>query len=142
MKITYIFSYLTFISFSIMQAQNLPYHQIPDYPETFTAGSVAARMVDGLGFRYYWATEGLRSEDLNYKPSEEGRTCEETIDHIFGLINVVVNATLKQANIRGEDKPTLTFEEKRKKTLENIKTVAALPSLQQHAAGELTLTVT
>ena len=43
----------------------LPYYEIPDYPETYTAGSVAARMLDGLGFRYYWATEGLNEDDLN-----------------------------------------------------------------------------
>ena len=70
-----------------------PYYQIPDYPEKYTAGSVAARMVDGLGFRYFWATEGLREEDLKYKPSEEGRTCGETIDHIYGLTLVILNAT-------------------------------------------------
>ena len=42
-------------------------------------------MIDGLGFRYYWATHGLRPEDLNYKPSETNRTIEETIDHIYNL---------------------------------------------------------
>ena len=29
------------------------YYQIPDYPESYTAEAVAARLIDGLGFRYY-----------------------------------------------------------------------------------------
>ncbi|MFH4966104.1 hypothetical protein V8G69_13965 [Gaetbulibacter sp. M235] len=102
----------------------LPYYEIPDYPETYTAGSVAARMLDGLGFRYYWATEGLTENDLNFKPSEEARTSGETIEHIYGLSKVIVNATLKKSNEGGNDILESTFSEKRKQTLENIKTAA------------------
>ena len=113
------------ISFSQEQiAEELPYYEIPEYPETYTAGTVAARMVDGLGFRYYWATEGLREEDLAFKPNEDARTTAETIDHIYGLTNVIKNATLKQPTIGGQAQPEPTFEEKRKKTLENIKIAA------------------
>ena len=101
----------------------LPYYEIPEYPESFTAGAVAARMVDGLGFRYYWATEGLRAQDLAYKPNEEARTTAETIDHIYGLSKVIVNSALKKAN-GGEEDPEMTFAEKRRKTLENFKTAA------------------
>ena len=103
--------------------EELPYYEIPEVPESYTAGAVAARMLDGLGFRYYWATEGLRDEDLKFKPSEKGRTTAETIDHIYGLTKVIVNATLKKANERPEE-PEMTFDEKRKKTLQNIKTAA------------------
>ena len=96
----------------------LPYHQIPEYPESYTAGAVAARMIDGLGFRYYWATEGLRPNDLNYKPSESGRMTKETIDHIYGLSRVVVNAATKAVNDRTLPKePELDFDEKRKKDI-------------------------
>ena len=103
-----------------MKNADLPYYQIPDYPETYTAGSVAARMVDGLGFRYYWATEGLREVDLQYKPSEEGRTCAETIDHIYGLSWVILNATNEDINDFTLKRPTLSYEEKRRKTLDNL----------------------
>ena len=102
----------------------LPYYEIPDYPNEYTAGTVAARMVDGLGFRYYWATEGLRDEDLAFRPNDDARTTDETIDHIYNLSRTIVNATLKQPNIRSDNEPELTFLEKRKKTLENIKTAA------------------
>lgn len=104
-----------------MKTNELPYAEIPEYPASYTAGSVAARMIDGLGFRYYWATEGLRKEDLAYSPSEKGRTCGETIDHLYGLSNVIVNATTKTANDSSLPKIELTYEEKRKKTLQNFK---------------------
>jgi len=119
---------VTIFSLNMIDAQNkmeekLPYYEIPEYSKEYTAGTVAARMVDGLGFRYYWATEGLRDEDLAYKPSEDGRTTAETIDHIYGLTKVIVNSTLNKPNNRAEE-PEMTFAEKRKKTLENIKIAA------------------
>lgn len=119
---------VSFLSLNMINSQGkmeekLPYYEIPEYPETYTAGTVAARMVDGLGFRYYWATEGLLDEDLAYKPSEEARTTAETIDHIYGLSKVIVNSTLMKPNSRAEE-PEMSFAEKRKKTLENIKTAA------------------
>ena len=107
-----------------MMDENLPYYEIPDYPENFTAGTISARMLDGLGFRYYWATEGLREEDLNYKPSDESRTSGETIDHILGLSHMIVNATLMKANGNDGNEPEMTFEQKRERTLNNIKTAA------------------
>ena len=75
---------------------DLPYYQIPDYPENYTAETVAARMVDGLGFRYYWATEGLRETDLNYRPGDEARTSKETLQHIYELTKIIVNTTGQQ----------------------------------------------
>lgn len=103
---------------------DLPYSQIPDYPETYTAGTVAARMVDGLGFRYYWVTEGLREEDLVYRPSEEARTTSETLYHIYGLSKIIVNSVRKAPNLRSNDTPEYKFDELRKLTLENIKIAA------------------
>ncbi len=122
--------FLIFVCISLgTQAQTtmkttLPYYEIPDYPETFTAGSVAARMLDGLGFRYYWATDGLRDDDLKFKPNEEARTTAETIEHIYGLSKVIVNATLKKSNGSDNNDSNMSFDDKRKLTLENIKTAA------------------
>jgi hypothetical protein len=102
------------------QAQNsdLPYAKIHEATEKYTAGTVVSRMLDGLGFRYYWATEGLRPEDLSYKPNETARTTEQTLDHVLGLTQVIVNSALGVPN--GSPQPEMTFEEKRKKTLKNI----------------------
>ncbi|WP_298550747.1 hypothetical protein [uncultured Algibacter sp.] len=113
---------LALILTTFVMAQNeekLPYYQIPDYPEVYTAGNVAARMVDGLGFRYFWATEGLRSEDLSYKPSESGRTSSETIDHLYGLSNFILRSIASDESSAKDSE--MTFDEKRKQTLLNFK---------------------
>jgi hypothetical protein len=102
--------------------EKLPYYQIPEYPESYTAGTVAARMVDGLGFRYYWATEGLRDEDLSYKISESSRTSAETIEHIYGLSKFIRNNILE--NDKDKNESELNFEDKRKQTLLNFKIVS------------------
>jgi hypothetical protein len=104
------------------QDKSLPYYEIQSQPETFTAGGVASRLVDGLGFRYYWATEGLRPEDLSFRPSKEARTSEETLAHIYGLSKIIVNSTTKTVNLSdGENEKVLPFEEMRRRTLENLK---------------------
>ena len=128
MKLYLITSIIIVLTLNIMSAQNndkesLPYYEIPDYPENYSQGTVVARMIDGLGFRYYWATEGLRDENLKFKPNNEARTTEETIDHILGLSNVIVNSTTNKVNEKN-DFIGLTFTQKRKLTLDNLKTAA------------------
>jgi len=115
---------------STTQTYILPYREIPAYPDSFSAENVVARMIDGLGFRFYWATEGLRAEDLAFRPNPEARTSEETIDHILGLSSIILNALKKQPNVRsGEETSPLSFDVKRKMTLENLKTASEM--LQQ-----------
>jgi hypothetical protein len=97
----------------------LPYYEVPDYPTSYTSGSVAARVIDGLGFRFYWATDSLRAEDLVYKPGDDARTSIETIDHIFGMSQMVLNATKNIVNSKVDY--TLSFEVKRAIILRNLK---------------------
>ncbi len=65
----------------------------------------------------------MRVVDLKFKPTDEARTTEETIDHILDLTKVIVNSTLNKIN-ENKDDSNLTFEEKRKMTLDNIKSAA------------------
>lgn len=116
---TILIFFLFMIVNNYAQNNDLPYYEIPKAKESYTAGSVASRMIDGLGFRYYWATEGLRKKDLDFKPTPEARTAAETIHHIFELSQIIVNATLKTKNAK-EDK-VYSFDEKRAKTLHNLK---------------------
>jgi hypothetical protein len=118
---------LVLILNTFVMAQNeekLPYYQIPDYAETYTPGTVASRMVDGLGFRYYWATEGLKPEDLKYKPSESGRTSKETIAHIFGLSNFILKSI--SSDFEALEAEVMTFQEQRKQTLLNFQKASEL----------------
>jgi uncharacterized damage-inducible protein DinB len=109
------------------QAQNgLPYSKIPETPVSYTAGNVMGRMIDGLGFRYYWATEGLTEADLSYKPSPDGRSLAETLDHIYRLSTAIVNASQNIANEGSSDHSQMKLAEIRVKTLENIERASVL----------------
>jgi hypothetical protein len=99
------------------------YQKLPEYPESYSSGTVAARTLDGLGFRFYWATEGLRPEDLQYNPNDDARTTLETIEHIYQMSFMIVNATSNTTNVAGQA-PQLTFEQMRTKTLTNLKTAS------------------
>ena len=105
------------------QDEALPYYEIPDYPEKFTDCTVAARMIDGLGYRYYWATEGLTAEDLAYRPSESGRSADETLDHLYGLSDFILKTAMKQP-IGARAETDLDYPAKRAQTLRNFKTAA------------------
>ena len=109
------------------------YHQIPDYPEEYSANNVAARLVDGLGFRYYWATKDLREEDLAYKPSESSRTTGETLYHIYGLTRTIMHAPESKVNTYPET--DFSFEELRAETLKNIEKASKL--LKEGKEGDM-----
>jgi hypothetical protein len=112
------FLFLLFNAF----AQDKPYYyQIPDTPKEYTAATVAARLVDGLGFRYYWSTEGLTEKDLDFKPSKDARTSLETIRHIKGLTDILLNAVNKKPTDFSKPSPILSFSELREATINNIR---------------------
>ena len=106
--------------------ETLPYSQIPEAPDNYTAGTVVSRMIDGLGFRYHWATEGLTENELDYAPGNDGRTIRQTLKHLYGLSEVIVNSAKKQPTDRTLNSPDYTFEERRKATLENLKMASVL----------------
>ena len=122
-KLLLLITSVCMINITTSQNDKLPYYEIPEASETYTAGTVVARMVDGLGFRYYWATEGLRVEDLAFKPSQDARTTGETVDHIYGLSKTILNSALKKPNVPIEE-AEMTFDEKRAKTLNLLKQAA------------------
>ena len=102
------------------QENQLPYREIPDPPENFSAGGVVSRLIDGLGFRFFWATEGLRDKDLSFRPGKEARSTAETVDHIYGLSRVILNSALQKPN-KPQDPAQMTFDQKRAEVLEMLK---------------------
>src|SRR5882724_2026265 len=92
----------------------LPYSEIPTNADKYTAGNVASRLIDGLGFRFYWATDGLRDEDLIFKPNKETRSTIETIEHIYEMSLMISNAATETINTF-DHSPRLSFNEMRKK---------------------------
>ncbi len=68
---------------------DLPYTSIPDPPAHAAATTVMIRVIDGLAFRYRWATEGLRPEDVAFDPGGGSRTPRQLLAHILKLANAV-----------------------------------------------------
>lgn len=104
----------------------LYFQQIPEPPDDYAPGNVLARLIDGVGFRYYWATEGLTEEDLAFSPAEDSRSIQETLIHIYGLSETIVNASLGRPNVRPNDWSSLSFDTLRFRTLNNLKRASEL----------------
>jgi hypothetical protein len=114
---------LFFMLFNMSAQEKLPFHEIPATTETYTPQNVLARMVDGLGFRYYWSTEGLRSEDLAYQPKGAGRTSQQTVTHLYDLSTVLIRLT-KTDFPQKKEKAAMNFVAMRTQTLLNLRAVS------------------
>ena len=117
----YFFILVLSLNFLYMNSQdNLPFYEISNYPESYSEAEIVGRMIDGLGFRYYRATEGLTEKDLNFRLPNDSRSSIETVVHIYDLSNMILNTAL---NLPIEQKSTegMEFKEIREKTLFNLK---------------------
>jgi len=63
------------------------YYRIQDYPDHVSGTAVLARILDGLGFRFYWATQGLRAEDYAFRLAGDVMNIEEFAMHVWQLMN-------------------------------------------------------
>ena len=95
----------------------LPYYRIPESPESMTATTVLIRLLDGLGFRYRWATEGLKVEDMEFQPCSSSMKIGELLAHIQGLL--LVSEGFITGNEMGKITPA-SLEERRRKTLDTV----------------------
>ncbi|MFX1251661.1 MAG: hypothetical protein ACFFCZ_08625 [Promethearchaeota archaeon] len=66
---------------------NTTFKSITTYPDRIDGTAVITRLIDGLGYRFFWATEGLRETDYHYCPGNDCKSIAELIKHIWGLIN-------------------------------------------------------
>lgn len=113
------------VLFNFGQSQDSPFKSIAKTESTFNSGNIAARMVEGLGFRYYWASEGLRAEDLKFGPVEEGRNSRATIDHIYTLSRFLLSALEKEVFDAGNARE-MSYENVRKETLGNLEKAVSI----------------
>ncbi len=65
------------------------FYEIPDYPESVSGTSVLVRLLDGLGFRFRWSTEGLSDDDYKFRPAPDCMSIEELVRHVWSLVNWV-----------------------------------------------------
>lgn len=93
---------------------SLPYAAIPTPPEEYNAATVLSRLMDGLGFRYHWATDGLTEEVLAYRPETTCRSVREILHHIRAIVDMIEHSVMSEryqlpephlpdnADVRGE----------------------------------------
>ena len=95
----------------------LPYQILPDPPEKMNATNLMIRFLDSLGFRYRWATEGLREEEMDFKACDTSMSLRELLYHIHGLVSVT------NAFITGDEREKIeqtSLHVRRRKTLDLI----------------------
>ena len=68
------------------------FKNINSYPQKITVPSSICRMVDGVGFRYYWATNNLNEKTYLFKPGENRWTVRDTISHIWDTSNWIISS--------------------------------------------------
>ena len=127
---TVFFILLGLYHLNIMSQKSEYFKDISEYPTEINNGNIISRIINGLGYRYYWATEKLRENDLLYRPSKDAYSTKETMVHIFTLSKTVYNTTLSKLNERPDiDIPsdyesirneTLQFLEKASKNFSNL----------------------
>ena len=107
-----------------MGASELPYQAVPQPPDRYTAGTVLGRYMDGLGFRYHWATEGLSDQDIEYQICESSRSLRETLAHILNIVTMVECAFTGETYVLPEKEVTLGLAELRRATLGRIEGIS------------------
>ena len=136
-RIYFLLIYVFSLNVSSSAQSELPYKEIPSYPANYTQGTVMSRMIDGLGYRYYWATENLRTSDLDFKPETLARSTFETMEHIYGLSCMILNASKNQVNERRAP-GQMTAKDLRLATLYNLKSASEAMALVENL-DELTI---
>ena len=136
-RIYFLLIYVFSLNVSSSAQSELPYKEIPSYPANYTQSTVVSRMIDGLGYRYYWATENLRALDLDFKPDTLARSTFETMEHIYGLSFMILNASKNQVNER-RDPVQMTAKDLRLATLYNLKSASEAMALVENL-DELTI---
>ncbi len=112
--------------------ETLPYHTIPEPPAKVTAGTILARLVDGLAFRFRWATERLDETELDFRPGTDSMSLHELCTHIWKL---VVTADRHFGGPEPEKPTPETLPDLRHKTLQRLTSLRE--RLAQMSADEI-----
>ena len=98
---------------------DLPFSEIGEYPADFSQANIISRMIEGLGYRYYWATKSLTENDLNYKSSEDARSTIQIIEHIY-ILTMMISSSFEKKEFKFTS-VTYNYDELRTKTLLKLK---------------------
>lgn len=99
------------------------FSELKDFPEQLSICTALSRMLDGFAFRYYWATEGLTENEINYDPKNGGRNFLQTLNHIYNMLDFVGCTLEEKVSEFPEKDHGLSFTELRQKTLERVESI-------------------
>ena len=102
------------------QNNNLPFFEISSEKNKYTSANIIYRLIEGVGYRYYWASKDLKKKDLDYKPSSSSISSYQTLEHIYFLSETILNAALNKLNNRPSEKMPKSYNELREETLMNL----------------------
>jgi hypothetical protein len=92
--------------------------EIPAPPTHLDATAVLIRILDGLAFRYYWATEELTPEDHAFRPGPQSMSTHELMEHVLHLVFMIKQTILdtgERESFESDDPEVL-----RRHALENL----------------------
>jgi hypothetical protein len=108
-----------------MPAPSFDFRSLPPGPESVTGSAVFVRLVEGIGFRFFWATESLRENDLSFRSTPETMSIADQAGHVLELTAwVAVAAGAIPAGPQGPESP-LPFPEVRRRVLEILSLLRA-----------------
>lgn len=112
-------------SYSQEKITQLPYNKNLKYPNKITAGIVMAKMVDELGYKYYWATDSLFNDESKYT-FNSNNLARILLKGVYQMSENIINYTLEN-NIKPEPKlEEMSYEDFRKITLLNLKEASSI----------------
>lgn len=91
----------------------IPFYELNEAEEKPEAGSIFARMIDGLGFRLYWATYGLTAQDMEFRITPESRSTGETLVHIADLTRTIYSSVSRKSGTYLPSHQDLDLSQKR-----------------------------
>jgi hypothetical protein len=84
--------------------------EINKAPENYDGEAVLQRMIEGAGFRYYWATEGMSQTSADFKPCNDCRSTLETLQHLLSLSEMVKSTLMGEVFDRSRIPKSDDFE--------------------------------
>jgi hypothetical protein len=107
------------------------FRSLPPGPDAVTGSAVLVRLVEGIGFRFTWATEGLRDPDLAFRPTPETMSIHELAHHVLGLATWVAVAAGALPEGSKASGPQTPFPEVRQRVLEVLSLLRARLALMR-----------
>lgn len=96
------------------------FKDITAYPASYSGATAMLRLLDGIGFRYYWGTEGLTKSDMSLQHCDDGRTIYQTLDHVRYMATFTANVLAGKPTSFPEQPSGLSFAEIRSETLDKL----------------------